>query len=150
MRHARSSLHRLRNDHLAITAQIAAALQDALARPADATPVPLKPQVNGLKERKPIARVNSVAGGSPAESAVSLIRHWTQADARKGLKAQDVVLDFGGVTSETPGGLNAIGALVSRSEGTELKINVQREGSREPVDLVLTPKSGWGGRGLLG
>jgi hypothetical protein len=35
----------------------------------------------------------------------------------QGLKALDVVLDFGGVTSDTPGGLNAIGALVARSEG---------------------------------
>lgn len=31
-----------------------------------------------------------------------------------------------------------------------LRLLVRREGSRDPVELVLTPKTGWGGRGSLG
>jgi 26S proteasome non-ATPase regulatory subunit 9 len=76
------------------------------------------------------------------------------------LNAGDYILDFAGVTA--PGGLQDIGALVQRSEmvsmcselladsQTPLRLVVSRGSEAQRVVLTLTPRSGWGGRGLLG
>ncbi|RXK37747.1 hypothetical protein M231_04996 [Tremella mesenterica] len=82
---------------------------------------------------KGLARVDSVASESPAQNA--------------DLRAGDIIFSFGGITSTT-GSLNSIGALVAGSQGTPLIVLVQR--GEEKVQLNLTPRSGWGGRGLLG
>lgn len=82
------------------------------------------------------------------------------------MKVGDLIHSFAGVTAASGGGLQAVGALVNRSEGvsartiqlgaqlnqiglqTPLVILVVR--GEERVRLRLTPRSGWGGRGLLG
>ncbi|GAA5992309.1 hypothetical protein JCM10908_000417 [Rhodotorula pacifica] len=85
-------------------------------------------------DERPFARVDAVAPNSPANQA--------------GLQREDLLLSIGSVSSENHDNLRAVAALVGRSEGVALPIAVLRESSR--VELVLTPRSGWGGRGLLG
>lgn len=48
--------------------------------------------------------------------------------------------------------LRAVGSLVAESEGDSLPVVVVRAhaGSEARLTLNLTPRSGWGGRGLLG
>ncbi|GAA5943420.1 hypothetical protein JCM3775_003915 [Rhodotorula graminis] len=83
---------------------------------------------------KPFAKVDAVAPSSPADSA--------------GMKRDDLLVSLGAVSTSNPDTLRAVAALVGRSEGTALPVVVTRNGGR--LNLVLTPRSGWGGRGLLG
>ncbi|WVW83992.1 hypothetical protein I302_106017 [Kwoniella bestiolae CBS 10118] len=151
IRHARSSLVRLQNDRQTVSDLLATALQDAFSRPSqtqdlpNGTPHPASSsqstttQLNGNAPEgewpeKPIARVNTVAPQSPASQA--------------GLQPNDLIYDFAGVTHLSPGGIQAIGSVVSRSEGVSLKLLVLRGEQR--ITLHLTPRNGWGGRGSLG
>lgn len=88
----------------------------------------------------PFAVVNTVAPSSPAEQA--------------GLKPGDKITVFGGVRGEVgrEGLLSRVSNVVQGSEGREVRVEVQRAGESglEVVRMVLTPRSGWGGRGLLG
>ena len=108
---------------------------------------------------RPFAKVNSVVVGSPADQA--------------GLRAGDEVLRFGDVEWSSEDRLAKVAATTGRSEGVrrshspagqavvlticlqrEIKVRVLRRapsGSHaEHLDLSLTPRSDWGGRGLLG
>ncbi|WVR07107.1 hypothetical protein IAU60_004147 [Kwoniella sp. DSM 27419] len=155
IRHARALLVRLQNDRRSLNDLLAVALEEAFSRPAagnsaQSVTSPIangdstSPQVNGdvrshiNGERewpeRAIARVNSVAPSSPS--------------SRAGLMSGDLIYDFAGVTSSSAGGLQAIGALVNSSEGVSLELLVMR--GNEKVTLRLIPRSGWGGRGLLG
>ncbi|WWC94269.1 hypothetical protein V866_001110 [Kwoniella sp. B9012] len=152
IRHARSSLVRLQNDRQTVSDLLATALQDAFSRPtaSNSSNIPngtshgpqtqsTSNQVNGNSfasqwPEKPIARVNTVAPQSPASQA--------------GLQPDDLIHDFAGVTHTSQGGIQAIGVVVSRSEGVSLKLLVVRGDQR--VTLHLTPRNGWGGRGSLG
>jgi len=64
------------------------------------------------------------------------------------MQRDDLLVSLGDVSASTPDTLRAVAALVGRSEGSALPVVVTREGDR--LELVLTPRSGWGGRGLLG
>ncbi|WRT66459.1 uncharacterized protein IL334_003418 [Kwoniella shivajii] len=153
IRHARSSLVRLQNDSKTVSDLLATALQDAFARPthpngnASSTSIPSSSQNIAAAPRqangdsidvdwpeKAIARVNSVAFQSPALQA--------------GLQSNDLIYDFAGVTHLSQGGIQAIGAVVSRSEGVSLPIRILRQ--EQKTTLHLTPRNGWGGRGTLG
>ncbi|KAK6910004.1 26S proteasome non-ATPase regulatory subunit 9 [Kwoniella mangroviensis CBS 8886] len=152
IRHARSSLVRLQNDRQTVSDLLATALQDAFSRPTPSTSSGIpnghshepqsqnnSNQVNGNGDvgewpEKPIARVNTVTLQSPASQA--------------GLQPDDLIYDFAGVTHTSQGGIQAIGAVVSRSEGVSLKLLILRGDQR--VTLHLTPRNGWGGRGSLG
>ncbi|BGP56183.1 hypothetical protein JCM8202_005953 [Rhodotorula sphaerocarpa] len=85
-------------------------------------------------QEKPFARVDAVAPNSPANEA-NLLR-------------EDLILSLGTVSSADPNTLPAAAALVGRSEGVALPVVVLRAGVK--MELTLTPRSGWGGRGLLG
>ncbi|BGP25302.1 26S proteasome non-atpase regulatory subunit 9 [Rhodotorula toruloides] len=87
--------------------------------------------VDGIK---PFAKVDAVAPGSPANAA--------------GLKRNDLLLALEAVVASNHDNLRAVAALVGRSEGVALSVKVCREG--ETLTLSLTPRGGWGGRGLLG
>ncbi|KAI9639405.1 uncharacterized protein MKK02DRAFT_29476 [Dioszegia hungarica] len=99
--------------------------------------VPTASEQSAWPERA-VARVNSVAPGSPAEDA--------------GLQAGDMIYSFGEVSSTTSGGLQAVGALVAHSEGVSIPILVERQSPAgiQRISLGLTPRNGWGGRGSLG
>ncbi|KAK8208608.1 26S proteasome non-ATPase regulatory subunit 9 [Phyllosticta capitalensis] len=85
----------------------------------------------------PFAKVNSVVPGSPADAA--------------GLRAGDEIVRFGNVNWMNHEKLSKVAEAVSQSEGRPLALQVSREGATpEVIDLQLTPRRNWGGRGLLG
>ncbi|KAJ5679847.1 26S proteasome non-ATPase regulatory subunit 9 [Penicillium macrosclerotiorum] len=86
------------------------------------------------------AKVNSVEPSSPA--------------AQAGLKAGDTVRGFGRVHWLNHERLSKVAEIVQQNEGRPLSVKVTREedggsGTTE-LDLQLTPRRNWGGRGLLG
>ncbi|KAI0452764.1 hypothetical protein F5B21DRAFT_324381 [Xylaria acuta] len=87
----------------------------------------------------PFAKVNSVVAGSPAEAA--------------GLKAGDEIRNFGYVNKSNHDGLKKVGECVQGNEGQRVLVKISRRtdaGTRQELQLYLTPQRNWGGRGLLG
>ncbi|KAF9920135.1 hypothetical protein FBU30_010063 [Linnemannia zychae] len=88
------------------------------------------------KPLSPFARINAVAPDSPARDA--------------GLVQGDKIVSFGPVDANTPNTLPTLSAHVQSHENRPIVVKVQRGDSPDLVSLVLVPKQGWGGRGLLG
>ena len=107
--------------------------------------------------RAPFARVNSVVVGSPADAA--------------GLRAGDRILSFGSVNCINHEKLTRVAAIVQESEGVRFYLAMFEPGSlfsqrslsvqvlrnvanashgTSEMQLSLTPRRDWGGRGLLG
>ncbi|BEI85476.1 hypothetical protein CcaverHIS002_0508770 [Cutaneotrichosporon cavernicola] len=151
IRHARAALVRLYNDRDEVIRRLATALESAFqVDPSVPQPQPqsqsqsqsqsrLPASANGHRDvpetwpDRPVARVNSVAPSSPAADA--------------GLTPGDIIYSFSGITAASEGGMQAIGAVVQRSEGQTLTLLVLRGNERKM--LHLTPRA-WSGRGLLG
>ncbi|GHJ90308.1 hypothetical protein NliqN6_6710 [Naganishia liquefaciens] len=142
VRLARAAIVRLRNDHRAVVEEMGRVLQVVYA-PENAQPlvngtssegnIGTNGMVNGSSTiQPPLAKVNSVAPGSPA--------------AQAGLERNDFILEFGHLDGDNS--LADVGQLVAESEGVELRIVVRR--GTEIIPLNLTPRPGWGGRGMLG
>lgn len=105
---------------------------------------------------EPFAKVNTVAAGSPAESA--------------GLKPGDEIRNFGYVNQSNNDNLRKVAECVQGNEGvrqviiayvlfilttqqSNVFIRVSRPTNvahREELRLTLTPRKDWGGRGMLG
>ncbi|GAA5871262.1 hypothetical protein JCM3774_000894 [Rhodotorula dairenensis] len=148
VRTARVHIIRLRNDLKALLQDMELVVVHALPRQDNdddkVEPESLRPGASGLgmaaaaggddDPARPFARVDAVAPNSPANQA--------------GLVREDLVVSLGSVSSTNHDNLRAVAALVARSEGVALSLAVLRNGTR--TELVLTPRSGWGGRGLLG
>jgi len=139
--HARVKIIELRNDLEAITNNIAKALQavyDPYSPPillSSSSDVELNSSAEA-DTMEPFARVDSVAPGSPAADA--------------GMQREDLVVEFGHLTSQlfASSSLQILAELVNVSENRELPIKVLRLDQR--ISLKLTPREGWGGRGMLG
>ncbi|KAJ5707434.1 hypothetical protein N7488_007235 [Penicillium malachiteum] len=88
----------------------------------------------------PFAKVNSVEVGSPADQA--------------GLKTGDAIRNFGTAHWLNHARLSKVAEVVQQSEGRPVLVRVSRkeEGGSQitELDLQLTPRRNWGGRGLLG
>ncbi|KAI8945190.1 hypothetical protein F4801DRAFT_569210 [Xylaria longipes] len=87
----------------------------------------------------PFAKVNNVVADSPAEAA--------------GLKAGDEIRNFGYVNKSNHDGLRKVGECVQGNEGRRVLVKIARRtdsGTRQELQLYLTPRRNWGGRGLLG
>ncbi|KAJ5087012.1 26S proteasome non-ATPase regulatory subunit 9 [Penicillium alfredii] len=89
----------------------------------------------------PFAKVNSVVPGSPADQA--------------GLNSGDTVRSFGNVHWLNHERLSKVAETVQQNEGRPLSVKVvrkadSRSGTTMELDLQLTPRRDWGGRGLLG
>ena len=88
----------------------------------------------------PFAKVNSVEQGGPADDA--------------GLKAGDWIRRFGDVNWMNHEKLSKVAEVVRRHQGRAVTVKVIRTGETlsedQELSLSLTPRSGWGGRGLLG
>ncbi|TKY86230.1 hypothetical protein EX895_005055 [Sporisorium graminicola] len=136
IRTAKQRINVLRNDSKALRDRVAQLLQLAINGDAVAQPPSAARGVGAAKndELTPFAKVNSVAEGSPAQTA--------------GLIQGDHIVRFGSVTADDPKGLAALAAPGVVVDGTGIQIVVARHG--ESVRLTLTPRAGWGGRGLLG
>lgn len=142
IRTARVRLIELRNDLSAVMEQITIALQNVYARTADEgqTGTSSDIQISSSSPEPthvPFARVDGVAPGSPAAEA--------------GMRKEDKVVSFGHLThiSFTSSSLQPLAELVAHRENREINITLLRE-PQELVSLKLTPRKGWGGRGLLG
>jgi len=141
VRNARVRTIELRNDLKAVTDDIAKALEavyDPSAVPAPASNSDGVETLTSAEEAatKPFARVDGVAPSSPAAVA--------------GMKREDLVVKFGHLTSKSfvSSSLQVLTELVAVSENRELPIKVLR--SDQTISMTLTPRNGWGGRGMLG
>ncbi|KAK6189393.1 GTP-binding nuclear protein gsp1/Ran [Pestalotiopsis sp. IQ-011] len=88
---------------------------------------------------EPFARVNSVVPESPAYTA--------------GLKAGDEIRNFGYVNRANHDGLKKVAECVQGSENQNILVKISRPGEatrRQELQLMLTPRQNWGGRGMLG
>lgn len=147
IRSIRASVIRLRNDLAAVeesiseevVKQFSSAKPNGSAPPTATTSTSAPRHTNGSHgESQPIpavvfAVVNTVAPNSPAESA--------------GLVAGDHIVQFGSLNAGNHDGLKKLPTVVH--EGQEVKLKVKRQGN-QLVELTLTPRNGWGGRGMLG
>ncbi|KAK4541871.1 hypothetical protein LTR36_007235 [Oleoguttula mirabilis] len=158
IRTTRARIVRLKNDYKAVMAKLETAVQEqfaagkvmdvsATARTqaqaaqsdtfgagnsgSSATPAAIEP---------PFAKVNTVVPNSPAEQA--------------GLKVGDKVTKFGSVNYTNHERLSRVAQVVQQNENHTILVKVLREASANaasrPLDLQLTPRRDWGGRGLLG
>lgn len=88
---------------------------------------------------EPFARVNSVVPQSPAYTA--------------GLKAGDEIRNFGYVNRANHDGLKKVAECVQGNENQNILVKISRPGEatrRQELQLMLTPRQNWGGRGMLG
>ncbi|KAF8313959.1 proteasome 26S subunit [Cantharellus anzutake] len=146
VRTSRVRIIELRNDLDAVMEEISSALQGLI--PPDTKTVPPAdsslniPRTNGNVPEIAFALVNGVAPNSPAAAA--------------GLLRGDLVTCFGSLTASSFGSttsLQSLASLVSSHENQPIEIRVRRgdlNSNSSLVTLSLTPRSGWGGRGLLG
>ncbi|RKP05749.1 hypothetical protein THASP1DRAFT_32413 [Thamnocephalis sphaerospora] len=111
----------------------ARAVSEAATDTAASAPVSVEPE-------EPFVRVNAVEKNSPAEVA--------------GLRPDDLIVRFGHVHAGNHCQLAALSELVRAKEGQSIALVVKRDSAAdknaELVRLTLRPRSGWGGRGLLG
>ncbi|KAJ5593895.1 26S proteasome non-ATPase regulatory subunit 9 [Penicillium hispanicum] len=155
VRTTRVRIIRLRNDHKEVMRNLEkgvhehfARLQNAPGATTNGTSVPSTAPAsiteNSIADAgmlgTPFAKVNSVERGSPADQA--------------GLKAGDLIRGFGPVHWLNHERLSKVAETVQQNEGRPLSVKVSRKeesgsGSTE-LDLELTPRRNWGGRGLLG
>jgi len=147
VRTTRSRIIYLRNDYKDLMNVIEKHIHEHFARQAENSTSD-EPMMNGgLSTSLPtsslplgpaFAKVNSVVAGSPAESA--------------GLKAGDEIRNFGYVNNTNHDGLKRVGECVQGNEGLDVLVRVSRptNGRRQELQLTLTPRRDWGGRGLLG
>lgn len=86
----------------------------------------------------PFAKVNTVEPGSPAHEA--------------GLKAGDLVRRFGSAIWSNHERLKKVGEVVQQNTGVPILVRVSRKlgADTQELELRLTPRQGWGGRGSLG
>ncbi|KAF8606831.1 hypothetical protein BDV93DRAFT_520453 [Ceratobasidium sp. AG-I] len=150
VRTARVRVIELRNDRARLTDEIAQALADVFSAN-EATQSTPAPEINGVSsitedshsntpephvQLLPFAKVDGVAPGSPAQQA--------------GLQREDMILSFGDLTSRSfpDSSLQPLAQLVASHENRPLAVKIKRN-DRE-LNLTFTPRSGWGGRGMLG
>ncbi|KAG6854650.1 hypothetical protein C0991_003298 [Blastosporella zonata] len=131
VRSARVHIIELRNDLSAVTNDIAKALE-TIYNPATA---PKDNEPDSGAEPRPFAKVNAVAPGSPAADA--------------GLQRDDLILKFGPLDHHAfVSSLQPLTEVVSANENKHIIIKALRAG--QVVHLTLMPRTGWGGRGMLG
>lgn len=148
IRTTRSRIIHLKNDYKALMSVIEKHIHEHFARLAE-DPKPEEPVVSDAQASEiiasfdepapldlPFAKVNSIAAGSPADDA--------------GLKAGDKIRNFGYVNHANHDGLKRVAECVQGNEGREVTVKVSRDLGRQELQLTLTPRRNWGGRGLLG
>lgn len=149
IRTTRARIIRLKNDHKTIMAKVEMAVHEhfAAGKSVEGASASASSQAPGVQPaagapslEPPFARVNSVAPNSPAETA--------------GLKAGDKVTKFGEVNYTNHERLGKVAQVVQQNENRPIIVKVLRETSASaasrPLELRLTPRRDWGGRGTLG
>ncbi|KAJ9164909.1 26S proteasome non-ATPase regulatory subunit 9 [Coniochaeta hoffmannii] len=147
IRTTRARIIYLRNDYKDVMGVIEKHLHEHFASLEDDADVPAPSIVDSSQLRDsrteqldpPFAKVNSVVVNSPAETA--------------GLRAGDLIRNFGYVNSENHDSLRKVAECVQGNEGQNILVKVSRSiGAGQPQELRMTlvPKRDWGGRGMLG
>ncbi|KAF1914218.1 hypothetical protein BDU57DRAFT_519085 [Ampelomyces quisqualis] len=148
IRTTRARIIRLKNDYKDVMSRIEEGLHAHHARmaeqaqndPAGASRAQAALEAAPAPLEAPFARVNSVVAGSPAESA--------------GLRVGDAITKFGWVDWTNHERLSRVAEAVSQNEGLPIAVKALRPstsgGPAETVQMQLTPRRNWGGRGLLG
>ncbi|KAF5673991.1 26s proteasome non-atpase regulatory subunit 9 [Fusarium heterosporum] len=147
IRTTRARIVRLRNDYTSLMTRIEKFLHEHFASlddndapaPSADNLQPTLPDSVAAPLDPPFAKVNTVAAGSPAESA--------------GLKPGDEIRNFGYVNRANHDNLRKVAECVQGNEGNNVFIKVSRPdgvAERQELRLTLTPSKDWGGRGLLG
>ncbi|KAJ9646439.1 putative 26S proteasome regulatory subunit [Coniosporium tulheliwenetii] len=148
IRTTRARIIHLKNDYKDLMNRIEAGLHayHASAAAANATRSERQAATTGSSTsgrealEAPFAKVNSVVPDSPADTA--------------GLKAGDSILRFGTATWMNHEKLSKVAEVVSQNEGRPIPVKVSRRDpssdSTQELQISLTPRRNWGGRGLLG
>ncbi|KAF2273399.1 26S proteasome non-ATPase regulatory subunit 9 [Westerdykella ornata] len=147
IRTTRARIIRLKNDYKDLMSRIEVGLHEHHARlqaaeaQNTATAIPTSTSsTSAASLEPPFAKVNSVISGSPADSA--------------GLRVGDTITKFGWVDWTNHNNLARVAEAVAQNEGLPITIKVLRPsttgGSAQPLQMQLTPRRNWGGRGLLG
>jgi 26S proteasome non-ATPase regulatory subunit 9 len=146
VRIARASIIRLRNDYKQITDLIEKRVHAGFQSKQQSTAPPAlrtsAVQVTTTTtDRRPFARIASIADASPAALA--------------GLRVDDRIVTFGQTHAGNHGSLSRLGQEVAQAAENNSSIEVtllrQEQGGREAfVRRVLRPNTGWGGRGAVG
>ncbi|ORZ17689.1 hypothetical protein BCR42DRAFT_412308 [Absidia repens] len=151
VRHIRNQVYRLRNDHKKVMAEIETVLhhlhQASRSSQEEYESVPENSGTNNTNNSvteqqqtqepaplQPFAKVNAVSPDSPASAS--------------GLQRNDLILQFGTITSDNHQQLHALSTIVQTHLDRPLEIKVLR--NQAELTLSLTPRNGWGGRGALG
>ncbi|KAF9301858.1 26S proteasome non-ATPase regulatory subunit 9 [Mortierella antarctica] len=159
---ARSNIVKLKNDHKAVMLQIeealhavhaealaerekkqeeatqAAALQNSSSSSSTTahTSQPGSGSNTAEAPLTPFAKVNAVAPDSPSKEA--------------GLLQGDKIVAFGIVTASTPNVMPSLSEHVQSRENKPILVRVLRGDASELHSVILVPRQGWGGRGMLG
>ncbi|KAJ5138310.1 uncharacterized protein N7515_003158 [Penicillium bovifimosum] len=103
-------------------------------------PAVVQSTTNSTTLGTPFAKVNSVVPDSPA--------------AQAGLKAGDAIRSFGDVNWLNHERLSKVAQVVQQNEGRPVSVKVSRKNETgsdtTELDIQLTPRQNWGGRGMLG
>ncbi|XP_023245269.1 26S proteasome non-ATPase regulatory subunit 9 [Copidosoma floridanum] len=141
VRHARHKIICLQNDHKAIMQKIERGLHKVhqcagiggTANAQEETPATSSGLQDGNFLLEPFLRVNLVSPGSPAELA--------------GIQTEDLILEFGSITSSNFNSLKDIGSIVENSRYKNVAVKIKRGSNTFALTLIPRP---WSGKGLLG
>ncbi|KAL8831634.1 MAG: hypothetical protein Q9191_000748 [Dirinaria sp. TL-2023a] len=153
VRTTRAQVIRLRNDYKGLMSEIEAGLHAHHASLRETSEPPPSQSISDLRQvssngsssigllQTPFARVNSVVSGSPADEA--------------GLRAGDRIRRFGAANWINHEKLGKVAEVVQENEGRPILVDISRDDFRNDnvpneMQLQLTPRRNWGGRGLLG
>lgn len=140
----RNRLAIINTDHKILMKQIEAELAclhsvqpDTLSNFATTSLVKAVGQVQTYCDLRPIAIIDEILPGSPADEAT--------------LQDGDLLLEFGTVNCSLGSeAMNRLPDLVRQNVNRPIKLKVSRQPNKEDIiEVEITPKS-WGGRGLLG
>ncbi|EAT78468.2 hypothetical protein SNOG_14231 [Parastagonospora nodorum SN15] len=148
VRTTRARIIRLKNDYKDLMSRIEKGLHEHHARlaeqaqsdPEGAARAQASFEATPAALEAPFAKVNSVVADSPAELA--------------GLRVGDTITKFGWVDWTNHERLSRVAEAVSQNEGLPIAVKALRPtasgGPAETVQMTLTPRRNWGGRGMLG
>ncbi|KIW08937.1 uncharacterized protein PV09_00853 [Verruconis gallopava] len=141
IRTTRARIIHLKNDYRSIMSRLETAIHARFAQIGSQSNIEPQPPLTSDSPRQtetradtPFAKVNSVVVNSPAADA--------------GLQPEDKVARFGSATWLNHDKLAKVAQIVSQSEGKPIPVTILR--GTQILQLTLTPRSNWGGRGMLG
>ncbi|THX18753.1 hypothetical protein D6D17_01911 [Aureobasidium pullulans] len=156
IRTTRARIIPLKNDYKDLMARIEKAMHEHWENAAAAPPQPPAPAAVSTSQpaaqtaeatrnsrvalEAPFAKVNSVVASSPAATA--------------GLKPGDKITRFGDVDWMNHDKLSKVAQTVQQNEGVAITVKIIRPAAtgaaEQRLEVQLTPRHNWGGRGMLG